>query len=165
MLPALHGELWKPNVNSLFRDNYNCFLAGKKQPFPFLIALGGLRSPWGCPWAQGWLQGGEVIQTQEYSSPKMRAGETFFWSLQPGLSSSKATLSSPWGDLIFFPITPGIPQGTLLLPELSALVWCVCPNKNTRENLYLQPKVCRDCKGVHSTSGQTQMELISQHLW
>lgn len=75
----------------------------------------------------------------------------------------------PLGIFHFFPIAPGIPWGTLLLPELSALVFplmcCVCPNKNTRENLHLQPIVCRDYKGVHNTSGQTQRELIAQPLW
>lgn len=42
------------------------------------------------------LQGIQVMQSQEYSSPKMRVGQTFFWSGQSGLSSSKAKLSKPW---------------------------------------------------------------------
>lgn len=48
------------------------------------------------------LQGREVIQTQEYSSLKMRVGETFFWSVQSGLRGSKAKLSRPW-EISFFP--------------------------------------------------------------
>lgn len=62
-------------------------------------------------------------------------------------------------EISFLPIIPVIPRGTILLPELSvsafSLMCSVCPNKNTRETIYLQPTVFRDSKGVCNISERT----------
>lgn len=134
-------------------------------------ALVGLRSPWGRALTQG-LQGsrstvggsGEAaaIQTQMFSSPETRVGEAFLWAastppVQLWLSSSKAILWGPSGDFLFSCHSCDSLRHCLACRAecfgFFSLMYSFCPNKNTRENIYVEPTVFREAEeyAVHQS--------------
>lgn len=108
MLPALHGELWKPDMNSLFRDNYNCFLAGKNNLFHSSWPSGGWAVPGAVPGPQAPRKRGHP--DPGIFLPQDESGGNILLVCSIRAKQQQGQTFQALGDFIFFLSLLGFPE-------------------------------------------------------
>lgn len=133
-LPALHRKLWKPNLNSLFRDNYSHILHRETIFSSPNTYPPGAEQPQGHARTQGWAQGrgsstggsGKLWPSRPSRGEGMRSISSGCFN-PTGSTAAKQQQGQTFGPLKeISPVTPVIPWGAITLPELSALLFSLC---------------------------------------